>query len=169
MSWQARRPVNNWLRNHLLARLRQLQAVWRSLIVSGQELWLFVKFVVTRNRRSFWLGSCLSNVSFVKSHKISRSVPWLWWIDLLLLIVLDYRPIFVSNHRLWWLSRKLQRLTLSRCSKTRILLLSTLSVSLSNLKILHLLGGWEESDHRSSCSSSRMYRCNLFVPHFLIL
>ena len=59
-----------------------------------------------------------------------------------------YRPISASNHLLSWLSKKLQKHTLSRSSKIPILPPSTRSVSLFNRRILHWLVDCGESDHR---------------------
>ena len=82
-----------------LVRALLLPVESRNLIVTGLVQSLFVRSVVTRNPPSCWSASCPSSVLCEKSLRISR-------------------PICVSRAPLWWLFKKLARLTLLVCLKT---------------------------------------------------
>ena len=82
----------------------------RNLIVTDLVQSPFVRSVVIRNPPSCWSASCPSSVLCEKSLKISRQ-------------------ICVSRARLWWLFKKLARLTLLVCLKTPTCAPSTPSVS----------------------------------------
>ena len=82
-----------------LVRALLLPVESRNLIVTGLVQSLFVRSVVTRNQPSCWSASCPSSVLCEKSLRISR-------------------PICVSRAPLWWLFKKLVRLTLLVCLKT---------------------------------------------------
>ena len=108
------RPVEKLHENNSLlrqlARALLLPVESRNLIVTGLVQSRFVRSVVTRNPPSCWSASCPSSVLCEKSLKISRQ-------------------ICVSRARLWWLFKKLARLTLLVCLKTPTCAPSTPSVS----------------------------------------
>ena len=79
-----------------------------------------VRFVVTRRAQNCSSASCLSRDWFVRSLKISR-------------------PIFVSNHPLWWLFRRLLKLIWWVFSKIPTCAPSTPSVSPSCQRTSNLL------------------------------
>ncbi len=94
---EERLHVNNW-QPKPLANLHQQLEELRSLIVIVLVPSLFVRFVVIRNRQSCSSANCHSNVSSVRSLKISRLTC-------------------VSNHQLSWHFKKHPKLISSVCSK----------------------------------------------------
>ena len=127
-----------------LATYRLPLVVSRSLTVSVPELSPFVKSEGTRSPLSSSFASSPSNVLFVKSLRISRSVfsepPLLQDESAILMTPLrsyltPCRPISVSSPPLSWPFRKLPRPTSSPSSRTPTWLPFTLSVSLSNPRI----------------------------------
>ena len=112
-----------------LVRALQPPVESRNLIVTGLVQSLFVRSVVTRNPPSCLSESCPSSVLCEKSLKISR-------------------PICVSRAPLWWLFKKLARLTLSVCLKTPTCAPSTPSGSPSCPRTFSWPAESAESEHR---------------------
>ena len=112
-----------------LVRARLPPVESRNLIVTGLEQSLFVRSVVIKNLPSCWSASCLSSVLCEKSLRISR-------------------PTYVSRAPLWWLFKKLARLTLLVCLKTPTCAPSTLSASPSCPRTFSWPAESAESEHK---------------------
>ena len=111
----------------------------RNRIVTGLVQSLFVRSVVTRNPPSCWSASCPSNVLCEKSLKISRR-------------------ICVSRAPLWWLFKKLARLTLLVCLKTPTCAPSTPSASPSCPRTFSWPAESVESERKEDCTL--LYKTN---------
>ena len=101
----------------------------KNRIVTGLVQSLFVRSVVTRNPPSCWSASCPSIVLCEKSLRILR-------------------PICVSRAPLWWLFKKLARLTLLVCLKTPTCAPSTPSASPSCPRTFSWPAESVESEHK---------------------
>ena len=106
----------------------------RNRIVTGLVQSLFVRSVVTRNPPSCWSASCPSSVLCEKSLRISK-------------------PICVSRAPLWWLFKKLAKLTLLVCLKTLTCAPSTPSASPSCPRTFSWPAESVESEHKVDCRS----------------